>query len=413
MPVLRNIGFLARCLPEGAQADIHPIRNAALAWEGKTIAWIGPEVDLPSEFQAWATEDAEGRLVVPGLVDCHTHLAFGGWRSDEFEARLLGKSYLEIAAAGGGIASTVRHTREATRDALLERCRGFLVGMARLGVTTVECKSGYGLSVERELVLLEVYAELARTERMGIVSTLLGAHIVPPEYRDRRTAYVDLLVDELIPAVARARLAQFCDVFVEQSAFSVAEARRILLAGKAVGLRPKLHADQLSDGGGALLAAEVGAASADHLEYISDSGIAAMARAGVVAVSLPLASVYLGQPPLRARRLIDAGVAVGVATDFNPGSAPSYDLHLALFLACTLERMTPAEVLKGATIIAARALGLEDSAGCLAARRAADFAVIDAPDPTFWMYHFRPETCLRTVRQGETVWFRGRSPSCA
>ena len=404
MPVLRSISWLARCLPEGPQGEIHGIPDAALAWEDGVIRWVGSDRDIPAAYRDWPTEDARGRLVVPGLVDCHTHLAFGGWRSDEFRQRIAGRGYLEIAAAGGGIAATVAKTRAASVPMLLERARGHLRSMEQLGVTTVEAKSGYGLSRESELALLEVYAELARTDPVRIVATFLGAHVVPPEFRDRRADYLRLLTDELIPAVAERQLAQFCDVFVEASAFPVEEARHILRAGAAAGLRPKLHADQLSAGGGAELAAEVGAISADHLECVTPGGITALRDAGVVAVSLPLATLYLNQRPLPARALLEAGVPVAVATDFNPGSAPSYHLPLAMMLACTMQRMLPAEVLKGATSVAARAIGLEDEVGSLAPGYAADFAIIDAPDVEFWMYHFRANACLRTVRAGATRW---------
>ncbi|MDP9144234.1 MAG: imidazolonepropionase [Actinomycetota bacterium] len=404
MPLLRSIGLLARCLPEGPQDAIHAIPHAAMAWEDGVVRWVGPEAELPGEYRDWAAEDARGRLVVPGLVDCHTHLAFGGWRSDEFAQRIAGRSYLEIAAAGGGIASTVAQTRGHSVPMLVERARGHLREMEKLGVTTVEAKSGYGLSLASELALLEAYAELVRTDPVRIVPTLLGAHAVPPEFRDRRAEYLTLLVEELIPEVGRRGLARFCDVFVEASAFTVEEGRRILEAGRAAGLRPKLHADQLSEGGGAELAAAVGAVSADHLEHISARGIAAMHRAGVVAVSLPIASLYLNQRSLPARALIEAGVPVAVATDFNPGSAPSYHLPLAMMLACTMQRMTPAEVLRGVTAIAARAVGLEGQVGSLAEGYPADFAIIDAPDADFWMYHFRANACLRTVRNGLTRW---------
>lgn len=404
MPLLRSIGLLARCLPEGPQGEIHAIPGAALAWENGRILWAGPEREVPAEYRALPSEDARGRLVVPGLVDCHTHLAFAGWRGDEFGLKLAGRTYLEIAAAGGGIVSTMAKTRAASQPMLAERARGHLREMEKLGVTTVEAKSGYGLSVESELALLEVYAELARTDPVRVVPTFLGAHVVPPEYRERREAYVALLIETMIPEVARRGLARFCDVFVEEGAFSVDEARRILRAGQAAGLRSKLHADQVTSGGGAELAAEVGAASADHLECITPHGITAMAAAGVVAVSLPLATLYLNQRPVPARALIDAGVPVAVATDFNPGSAPSYHLPLAMMLGCTLQRMTPREVLKGVTTIAARAIGLEEEAGALAPGFPADFAIIDAPDPEFWMYHFRANACLRTACRGETRW---------
>jgi imidazolonepropionase len=298
----------------------------------------------------------------------------------------------------------MRHTRAASEDELLAKAAGALDEMARLGVTTVECKSGYGLDRESELKLLRVYRRLAERGPARIVPTFLGAHVVPPEYRDRRDAYLRLLVDELIPAVAAEGLAACCDVFVEDSAFTIAEARLVLEAGRAAGLAAKLHADQLTNCGGAELAAELGAWSADHLEHVSGEGVLRMAERGVVAVSLPLATLYLAQPPMPARRLMDAGVAVAVATDFNPGSAPSYHLPLAMTLACTLQRMTPAEALKGATLYAARAVGLEARVGSLEAGKAADFAVIDAPDVNHWLYHHRPNACVRTVAGGRTVW---------
>jgi imidazolonepropionase len=406
MPLLKRIGALATCAPHGPQADAHVIANAALVWEGETIRWVGAESDLPAEYARWPNEDAGGRLVVPGLVDCHTHLAFGGWRAEEFEQRILGRTYLEIAAAGGGIASTVAKTRSATREELVARCRGHLAGMARLGVTTVEAKSGYGLSTEHEIRLLEIYRELSDGPQR-LVATLLAAHVVPAEYRERRAAYVRLVIEEIIPEVARRKLARFCDVFVEGSAFSVAEARAILEAGVAHGLAPKLHADQLTAGGGAELAGDLGAVSADHLEHISERGIARMAEARVVAVSLPFASLYLGKAPLPARRLLEAGVPVGVATDFNPGTAPSYHLPVAMTLACVQQRMTPAEALAGATIVAARAIRLDDTAGSLEPGKSADFAVIDAPSVDQWLYHLQPNACVRTVARGRELWRAG------
>ena len=404
MRLLDNIAQLATCRAEGAQGEIHAIADGALVWEGDTIVWAGPRRELPASYAGAERHDAGGGLVIPGLVDCHTHLAFGGWRADEFEQRILGRSYLEIAAAGGGIARTVRLTREATEAELAARAAGFLREMLSLGVTTVECKSGYGLDREHELGLLRVYRALAGCQPVRLVPTFLGAHVVPPEFRSDRAGYLSLLLEDLIPAVARERLAGFCDVFVERSAFTVDEARRILRAGQAAGLRAKLHADQLSAGGGAELAAELGAVSADHLECASDEGVAAMARAGVVAVSLPVASLYLGQTPFAARRWIAAGVPVAVATDFNPGSAPSCHLPFALTLACTLQRMTPAEALKGATTIAARAVGLEAQLGSLERGKAADFALIDAPDVNHWLYHLQANACRATVVAGRTAW---------
>ena len=404
MKVLVNIAHLATCRAEGGQGDIHVIPDAALVWEVEEIVWVGPERELPAQYQPAERVDAGGRLVVPGLIDCHTHLAFAGWRADEFAHRIQGRSYLEIARAGGGIASTVRQTRAASEEELVKRASGFLQEMLALGVSTVECKSGYGLNEETELKLLRVYRRLAREQPVRLVPTFLGAHVVPPEFQNNREGYVELLTERLIPRIAGDQLASFCDVFVEESAFSVEEARRILRAGQRAGLGSKLHADQLTNGTGAELAAEVGAVSADHLECVSEGGIAALREAGVVAVSLPFAALYLGHQPMPARRLIEGGVAVAVATDFNPGTAPSYHLPLALTLACTLQRMTPAEALKGATVYAARAVGLEAEIGSLEPGKAADLAVIDAPDVDHWLYHFRPNATVMTVIGGIARW---------
>lgn len=402
MPVLRRIGRLARCCAEGGQAEIHEIEHAALAWTGARITWVGPERALPRRWAAEEVFDAGGGLVGPGLVDCHTHLAFAGWRAGEFVARLRGEEYGRLLREGGGILKTVAATREASEDELVARASAFLDEMTALGVTTIECKSGYGLDATTELRLLRVHRRLDGGRPGRIVSTFLGAHAVPPEFANDREGYLALLTEDLLPQVAASGLAACCDVFVDEAAFTVAEGRRILGRAASLGLMRKVHADQLEPGGGAELAAEVGAVSADHLECVSDAGIRAMAAAGVVAVSLPLASLHLGRAPMPARRLIEAGVPVAVATDFNPGSAPSYHLPLAMSLACLLQRMSPAEVLKGATLYAARALGLDRDRGSLEPGKAADFAVIDAPDVTHWLYHFRANACRATVAGGAT-----------
>jgi imidazolonepropionase len=400
VPVLTNIGFLATCRDEGGQDAIHAIPQAALAWRGTDIAWVGPADALPHEYRDDERIDAQGRLVVPGLVDCHTHLAFAGWRADEIEARMRGRTYQELAAAGGGIARTVAATRVTGTDALIARCAGWLAQMVRLGVTTVEAKSGYGLDVDHEIRLLEVYEALRQTQSVRLISTLLAAHVVPREYTGRRKQYVEMVSGDLIPMVARRGLARFCDVFVEESAFTPDEARAILRRGLEHGLGAKLHADQFTDGGGAALAAELNAASADHLECVSAEGIARLARAGIIAVTLPLAALYLGRPAAPARNLIAAGVPVAVATDFNPGTAPTYHLPLAMLLAATMQRMTPAEVLKGVTIYAARAIGEASVAGSLEPGKRADFAIIDAPDVNHWVYHFGPNSCVSTYIAG-------------
>jgi len=402
MPVLRNISQLATCPPGNRQSNAGLIDNAALAWTGDTIGWVGPASELPSGYEGEAVIDCERRLVVPGLVDCHTHLCFGGWRADEFQSRLEGATYQEIAAAGGGIASTVTATRAASTGTLKRKAEKALDAMLRLGVTTVECKSGYGLDISNELKQLEVYRQLNLSHAVELAPTFLGAHIVPPEYSRSRGKYIRLLCDELIPLVAKEGLALFCDAFVEQGAYSVDEAREIFSSAIAAGLKIKVHADQLSDGGGALLASEMGAVSAEHLEYISGAGIEALANSGTVAVSLPLASLYLGEPCLPARKLLSAGVPVAVATDFNPGSAPSFHLPLAMSLACLTQQMTPQEVITGVTTVAARAIASHDRIGSLLPGFQADLAIIDTPSINQWLYHFVSNACVGVLKKG--IW---------
>ena len=401
MPVLRNIAQLATCSPTTSQDDAGLIDNAALVWNGETIKWVGPYQEMPAEYREERIIDCKRRLVIPGLIDCHTHLCFGGWRGDEFELRLQGASYQEIAAAGGGIASTVAATRGASLGKLQRDAHKVLDAMLALGVTTVECKSGYGLDEANELKQLEVYRRLNSAHVMDLVPTFLGAHIIPPEYKKNRSGYIKLLCDVLIPRIAQNGLARFCDVFVEEGAYTLSEARDILSSATQHGLGVKVHADQLSDGCGGALAASMNAVSAEHLEYINDKGIAAMATAGTVAVSLPLASLYLGEPYMPARQLLAHGVAVAVATDFNPGSAPSYHLPLAMSLACLNQGMTPQESLKGATSVAAQAIAAQGRIGSLLPGHQADITIIDAPSVNHWLYHFVPNACSAVIKRGE------------
>ena len=405
MTVLDHIGQLATCPPDARDAGL--IDDAALAWDAGRVVWAGAAADLPGRFAEADRQSAGGRLVVPGLVDCHTHLAHAGDRADEFVERLRGTSYLDIARRGGGILKSVRATRAASAEELAEAAGGRLRAMIRQGVTTVEAKTGYGLTLEDELRVLRIYRALGAAGPARIVPTLLAAHAVPPEFAADRAGYVRLICEAMIPAAAAEGLADFVDVFVEEGAFTADEARTIFATAARHGLGAKLHADQLTDTGGAALAAEVGAASADHLECVSDEGVYRLAEAGVVAVSLPIATLVLGQEPLPARRLLDAGVRVAVATDFNPGSAPSASLGLALWLACTRQRMTPEEALRGATVEAARALRLGDGTGSLAPGSPADLAVFDAPTLATWLSGWRAEPAARTVVAGRTVWERG------
>lgn len=401
MTVLRNIGQLATCPFDAAQQNAGLINDAALVFENDRIIWVGCEPELPGRFSTSDSIDCGQRLVIPGLIDCHTHLCFGGWRGDEFEQRLQGHSYQDIAAAGGGIRSTVTATRSDSADQLQEKALKSLEGMLDLGITTVECKSGYGLEQTAELKQLQVYRQLDKQQPIDLIPTFLGAHMVPDEYQQRREDYIHLLCEVLIPVVAEQKLAQFCDIFVERGAFSIAEAGKILDTAKQAGLGLKVHADQLSAGGGAQFAAGLGAVSAEHLEYADEEGIKALAQAGTVAVSLPLASLYLRERYVAARKMLKAGVWVAVATDFNPGSAPSYHLPLAMTLACVNQQMTPQEVLMGATTVAARAIAAEQRIGSLLPGYAADIAIIDAPSVNHWLYHFRANACCGVIKSGQ------------
>jgi len=404
MTILQNIGQLATCPPDSVQQDAGLINNATLVFEDRKVVWVGPESRLPAMYADHEATDCGGRLAVPGLIDCHTHLCFGGWRGDEFEMRLQGRSYQEIAAAGGGIRSTVAATRSETSEQLFEKALRVLQGMLDLGITTVECKSGYGLEPTAELKQLQVYRRLDEQQPVNLVPTFLGAHMVPDEYQQQRDAYIRLLCEVMIPAVSEQKLARFCDIFIEEGAYSINEAKEILSAAKKVGLGLKVHADQLSSGGGAQLAAALGAVSAEHLEYADPESIRALAEAGTVAVSLPLASLYLREPYMPAREMLKAGVRVAVATDFNPGSAPSYHLPLAMTLACVNQQMTPQEVLMGATTVAARAVAAEQHIGSLLPGFAADISIIDAPSLNHWLYHFRANACCGVIKSG--LWQR-------
>jgi imidazolonepropionase len=348
------------------------IDPAAIAVANGLIAWIGPSAEAPA-FAGAETIDLGGRWVTPGLIDCHTHIVFAGDRSDEFERRLAGESYADIARSGGGIAATVRATRAATEDDLVRLASDRLDALAAEGVTTVEVKSGYGLDVETELRQLRAAGRLPTTRTMRIEPTFLGAHAVPPDMD--RTAYLDRLCNQMIPRVATEKLAGVVDAFQESIAFSADEVDRVFTAARAAGLKVKLHADQLTDSGGAALAARHQALSADHLEYTSEAGAAAMAAAGTVAVMLPGAFFMLKEkqkPPIEAFR--KAGVAMAVASDLNPGSAPIASLRISATMACVLFGMTVEEVMLGMTRHAATALGRSDI-GTLERGKRADFAV--------------------------------------
>jgi imidazolonepropionase len=352
------------------------VEAAALLVEDGVIAAIGRAPELSARAPDAATIDCDGGVITPGFVDSHTHAVFGGWRAWEYALRARGVPYMEIARRGGGIHASVRDVRGRSEDELVELGRERLHDMLRLGTTTAEVKSGYGLETDAELRQLRAVRRLADDVPMTLVPTFLGAHEFPAEYAARRDQYVDLLVDEMIPAVAAERLAVFCDVFMEPGVFDAAQTRRVLEAGAAHGLVPKLHADELENSGGAELAAGIGAASADHLGAVSDGGIRALAASSTVATLLPATLFFLGRTSYApARRLLEAGASVALASDFNPGSSPSPSMPLVLTMACSQMGMAPLEALHAATAGGARALRLRDGTGTLTAGAPADLVL--------------------------------------
>lgn len=377
--------------------DLGLIERGALAVKDDKIVWVGPMDAWPSQAPDLICDDqydCEGALITPGLIDCHTHLIFAGHRAHEFEMRLNGASYEDIARAGGGIFSTVRLTREADDAQLFSQANVRVHALMNEGVTTIEIKSGYGLNIETELKMLRVARRLGERNALTVRTTFLGAHAVPPEFSGRADAYVDWVCHEMLPAVVAEGLADAVDAFCENIGFTPAQTRRFFEAAKQHRLPVKLHAEQLSDQQGAVLAAEFGALSADHLEYLDERGVRALANSGTVAVLLPGAYYFLREtqlPPIAALRR--QHVPMAVASDLNPGTSPIVSLLASMHMAATLFRLTPIEVLRGVTVNAARALGLEQSQGTLAAGMRADFCVwdIDAPaELCYWMGGVKP-----------------------
>ena len=380
-------------------ADYGMISNAAIDIREGRIAWVGSAAE--HQPQAGAERlDLQGRLVTPGLIDCHTHLIYAGNRAGEWALRLEGASYEEIAATGGGIASTVRATRSASRSELLKTAQDRLRALAAEGVTTVEIKSGYGLDVDTELRMLRVARELGESPDIDVIATFLGAHALPPGYGHRRQEYLSLLIEEMLPAVAKEGLADAVDAYCEGVAFSAAEVRALFERARALGLPLRLHAEQFSNSGGAAMAAELGALSCDHLEYLGDVGIEAMAQAGAVAVLAPGAWYYLREtrkPPVEALRA--AGVPMAVSTDHNPGTSPMLSLLAAMNMASVLFGLSPEEALRGATANAARALGLSDR-GSIEPDMLADLAVWDVQTPEELSYVLGHNPCRQVFKAG-------------
>lgn len=384
--------------------EIAIIPDGAAILKAGATQWVGPTHALPPVPADADILDASGKTILPGLIDSHTHLLFAGWRENEFEKRLEGQSYQQIAARGGGINATVQQVRQASKDQLKQGARRRLDAMLRLGVTTVEVKSGYGLTLVDELKCLEAIAELNAEGPVELVATFLGAHTVPPEFRSDRGGYLRLLLDDMLPEVARQGLADFCDVFCESDVFSVLESERILKRALALGLGLKLHADELSTLGGAKLAARLGASSADHLLCIDEQGIEALAKSDTVATLLPGTAFFLGMPYAPARRLIERGVAVALASDCNPGTCPTENLPLVGTMACTQMKMLPAETLTALTLNAAAALRRSDRLGSLEVGKQADMVILDVPDYRHLFYHFGVNHVWRVIKRGRVVY---------
>jgi imidazolonepropionase len=395
--ILTGIGELATNHPGPAEGVI---REAALVIQDDTVAWTGPGGDLPAEWAGALSLDLEGRAVMPGFVDSHTHLVFAGDRSDEFARRMASESYADIAAAGGGILATVAATRAADREALVQGARRRMERMLATGTTTLEVKSGYGLDTATELLMLEVAAEAAAGLPISLRRTFLGAHTVPPDYRTDRAGYVDLVIDEMLPACAPH--ADYCDVFVEEGAFDLEEARRILVAGQALGLGARVHAEQLGHSGGAALAAELSAVSADHLDHVTAEDAAGMAEAGTVAGLVPGASFQLRHPQAPGPMLWEAGVTVALATDCNPGTSYIESMPFVVALAVTQMGLTVEQAAWAATRGGALSLGMDDR-GRLAPGDRADLIILNAPSVAHLAY--RPATALvaMVVVAGEIV----------
>lgn len=375
--------------------------DAALVVAQGTIRWVGARAALPAEYAALPVHDGGGALATPGLVDCHTHLVYGGQRANEFAMRLAGASYEEVAKAGGGIVSSVRATREADEDALFAQAAPRLEALLADGVCAIEIKSGYGLALAHERKQLRVARRLGEHYGVTVRTTFLGAHALPPEYAGRSGEYIELVCREMLPALAAEGLVDAVDVFCERIAFSLDETERVFQAARALGLPVKLHAEQLSDMGGAALAARYGALSCDHIEHLSVEGIEAMRAAGTVAVLLPGAYYTLRDthlPPIEALRA--AGVPMAVATDHNPGTSPALSLLLMVNMACTLFRLTVPEALAGVTQHAARALGLEATHGAIAAGRPANFVLWSVRDAAELAYWFGQRPVRTVVREG-------------
>lgn len=378
------------------------IENGSIACSDGKIVWFGSKDASPKDLISSQTLDASGCVVLPGLIDSHTHMVFAGSREDEFELKIKGATYQEIAAQGGGIKSTMRATRKASKEELTDIGLKRLHSTIALGITTIEIKSGYGLSFDDEIKMLEVIRALRKLAPIDIAATFLGAHTLPPEFSSDRQGYIDLICNKMIPHIASEQLAEFCDAFCETNVFTIDETRTVFETAQKHELKLKLHADQLTNTGGAELCAAMGAVSADHLENISDLGIEALARSKTVACLLPGCSFFLKMQYAPARKMIEAGIPVALATDFNPGSCMTQNLQMIMSIACTQMRMTPAEVIKAVTFNAARALDRTDI-GNIQNGMKADLALFEAPNYQFIPYNFAQNHIHHVIKNGQLL----------
>jgi len=403
--VIKNISVLATAKGKSVQrgieqGNIETRENMAIGILDKKIAYIGKEQEAPIGAKEI---DAGGRLVTPGLVDAHTHLVFGGYRQNELERKLRGDSYLDILRSGGGILSTVNSTRAAGFEELQTKAESFLDKMLAHGTTTVEAKSGYGLDMETEIKQLQVVKALNESHKMDIVSTFMGAHAIPNEYKDNPEGFVDFIINEMIPHVAKEKLAKYCDIFCETAVFDVSQSRRILTAAKEQGFKVKIHADEIDPIGGASLAGELQCISAEHLIAAPDEGLDELAKNGVIAVLLPATSHYLNKDYARAKEMIKRGIPIAVASDFNPGSSPNFNLQVAMSLSCLKYKLTPKEALMAVTLNGACAIEMQETKGTIEIGKDADIVIWDCPDLNFLFYRFGNNQVHTVIKNGRIV----------
>ncbi len=410
--IITNIGQLVSVASNGAAVkigremrDIGVIENAAVIIEDGIITYAGPKDKMPLPKKDIDILDADGRVALPGFIDAHTHACFSGGREKEFAQRCEGISYQQIAEQGGGILNTVRSVQTSTRKELKKKTDHHLDSMLRLGTTTVEIKSGYGLTMEDEVKMLEAIDDVRKEHYCDVVPTFLPAHAVPPEFSGKKDDYIQLVVDKMIPYVAKRKLAGSCDVFCEREYFTIEETKKILTTAKSFGMKIKIHAEELSNTGGAELGVELGALSVDHLEHISDRGIESLAASSTVAVLLPGVSFFLNHDYASARKLIDAGAVVALATDFNPGSCMCRSMPMMMSIACTQMRMTPEEAITASTLNAAAALGMSQNYGSIEVGKKGDIILFSIPNYIYVPYHFGENHIWRMIKNGTILEF--------